>query len=186
MLDEKGIEKSTKIIKQLIQDGKIVKPKPLAADFFLNKGRESVQVAQRIFDLYKEENINTNRWVINISYYSMFFTATALLAKFNHKIEADAGIHRMTYHALVHYFIKEDHKLKTEIIDQYKDAVDDAEDILQLGETKIMQLVNEFNFEIEKRKIFTYELGKSAERTKAETSLNRAKNFFRELERVIV
>ena len=185
MLGEKKVEQSSRIVKEFIQDGKIIKPKGGTDNFFMQKSREALNIAKRLLEIYDEEGLETNLWVINTSYYSMFFAATALLAKFNHKIDVDFGIPKLTYHALVHYFIKEDNKLKKQFIEEHRDAVDDAEEILQLSEKKIKNLVLDLGFEINKRKMFTYEIGKIAERKKAETSYSRAANFFVEIEKIM-
>ncbi len=115
----------------------------------------------------------------------MFFAATALLAKHNHKINADQGIHTLTYHALIHYFIKEDNKLKWRLMEDYKDAVGEAEELLQITERKLKELAMNLRFELTKRNIFTYEVGEEAERNKALTSYKRAKHFFREIELMV-
>ena len=100
MLEKKQIEKSSQVIKQLIQEGKITKPKINTKEFFIEKSRNSLIISQRLLELFNEEKIRTHAWVINTSYYSMFFAATALLAKYNHKINVEQGIHKLTYHAL--------------------------------------------------------------------------------------
>ncbi|OGJ19900.1 hypothetical protein A3K73_08075 [Candidatus Pacearchaeota archaeon RBG_13_36_9] len=172
-------------MKQLIKDGKIISPKPGTDAFFLRKSRNALTISKRLYDLFEEEQLDTYTWVINTSYYSMFFAATALLAKYNHKIDADAGIHKLTYHTLVYYFIKEESKFKWHLIEEYKEAIKDAEELLQLSEKKLKELVTDFGFELEKRKTFTYDLGKDAERNKALTSYIRAKNFFQEIEKAM-
>lgn len=185
MLDEKQIEESSRVVSQLIKDGKIIIPKPEADEFFLKKSRNALTISKRLCDLFEEEKLDTHAWVINTSYYSMFFAATALLAKYNHKIDADAGIHKLTYHALVYYFIKQESKFKWYLIEEYKEAIKDAEELLQLSEKKLKELVADFGFELEKRKTFTYDIGKDAERNKALTSYTRAKNFFQEIEKAM-
>jgi uncharacterized protein (UPF0332 family) len=185
MLNEKNIEESSKVIKQLISEGKIVKPKPQTETFFIEKSRNSLAISQRLLDLFEEEGLDTHVWVINAAYYSMFFAATALLAKYNYKINTKIGIHKLTYHALVHYFVKEESKFKKELMEEYEDAVEEAEELLQLSKQKIEGLVTDFNFEQAKRKVFTYQLDATAERNKALTSFNRAKSFFREMEKVM-
>lgn len=95
MLDEKRIEQSSKIIRELITSGKIIKPKVGVVDFFLNQSHRTLAVAERLLKLYDDESLDTHLWVINTSYYAMFFQATALLALFNHKIEAEQGIHKL-------------------------------------------------------------------------------------------
>ena len=153
--------------------------------FFIEKSRNSLAISQRLVELFEEEDLDTHVWVINSAYYSMFFAATALLAKYNHKININQGVHKLTYHALIYYFIQQENKLKKQIMEQYQEAVEEAEELLQLSESKIKKLVEDFNFEQDKRKIFTYELGKIAEKNKAQTSYERAKNFFQEIEKII-
>ena len=76
-------------------------------------------------------------------------------------------------------------KLKWKLVEEYKEAVKDAEELLQLSEKKLKGLVSDFGFELEKRKIFTYDIGIDAERNKALTSYTRAKNFFQEIEKAM-
>ncbi|MBI4919468.1 hypothetical protein HY837_06035 [archaeon] len=185
MLDEKKIERSSRIIKQLIEEGKIVKPSSKTKSFFLDQSNKSLVVSRKLLDLQEKENIDTNLWVINTAYYSMFFGATALLAHFNHKLDVSIGVHKATYHALVYYFVKEDNKLKKQLAEEYATAVSEAEEVLQIGESKIKELVISFDSELEKRKIFTYEIEESVEKAKAITSLKRAENFFQEINKIL-
>ena len=41
MLDEKSIQQSSKIVRELIREGKIVKPNPKTRDFFLKQSNIS-------------------------------------------------------------------------------------------------------------------------------------------------
>ena len=183
-MEDKFIE-STRIIKALIREEKIKEPTFGSKDFFLKKALQSIALSDRLSRLQDEENIEANMWIINISYYSMFFAATALLAKYNKKIDSEVSIHILTYHALVHYFVNEDNKLEKQFIEEYKNAVDEAEELLRISERKSFEFVNDFKNELEKRKIFTYNLGSIAEKNKAETSLKRAKSFVRVVENMI-
>ncbi len=185
MLEDKKLKESSKIIKKLIADEEIVKPKEGAVEFFMEKSNQSIAVASRLLELEEEEGLIADLWIINASYYSMFFAATSLLANFGHRIKREIGIHRLTYHALIHYFLLEDNKLKKHFMEEYKDAVEEAEELLQLSEKKTEELIRSFDNEMSKRKIFTYDLGKTAEKKKAETSLSRAKNFVKEVEKII-
>ena len=85
----------------------------------------------------------------------------------------------------MHYFVKEDNTLKRQLAEEYAAAVNDAEQTLQIGEEKIKELVTNFDFELAKRKTFTYEIEEDATKTKAITSLERAKNFVTEIKRII-
>ena len=185
MLEDKKLKESSAIIRKLIADREIVKPKEGTIGFFMEKSSQSVAVASRLLELEAEEGLTADLWIINSSYYAMFFAATSLLAKFGHSIKSKIGIHKLTYHALVHYFLVEDNKLKNYFMEEYKDAVEEAEELLQLSKGKTEDLIRSFDNEMSKRKIFTYDLGKTAEKKKAETSLTRAKNFVAEVEKII-
>ena len=184
MLDDKRIKESSRIIRQLITDGIIVKPIGSEAKFFMKKSYDSIQVASRLLELIDNEGLPAEIWIINSSYYAMFFAATAALAKSGHKIKMETGIHSLTYHAMVHYFVAEENKLLKTLVEDYKDAVDEAKKTLQIGE-KVKEIIEDLNIELSKRKTFTYDLGESAERKKAEISLLRAKNFVSEVEKMV-
>ncbi|MEK6920243.1 MAG: hypothetical protein AABX82_00045, partial [Nanoarchaeota archaeon] len=100
MLDDKKIKESSRIVVALINEGKVITPKAGTTTFFLDQSRKTLLVTKRLLDLYLEEKVDTHLWVINASYYSMFFGATALLAHYDRKIDVEVGIHMLTYHAL--------------------------------------------------------------------------------------
>lgn len=185
MLDDKSIEQSSKIIKDLISEEKIVKPNPKTCEFFARQSQKTLIVAEKLLELQDNESIDTNLWIINTSYYAMFFAATSLLAYYGKKLDVGQGIHKATYHALIHYFVKEDNKLKKQLAEEYAKAINDAEQTLQLCEQKIKELVTNFDYELTKRKTFTYEIEEDASKNKAITSLERAKNFVTEINRII-
>ena len=89
MLDDKQKKESEIVIKQLIKENKIIKPMSISKQFFLNKAIISLRTAKKLFEISedKNENLDAYMWTINISYYSMFYAATALLAHYNHKID---------------------------------------------------------------------------------------------------
>lgn len=184
MLDEK---QSQSLIKQLIDENRIISPEVGRDKFFMNKSTESLDVARRLFNMStnKSENLKSFMWVIATSYYSMFFAATALLASHNKKINVEAGIHKITYHALVHYFHVIDKKLQKHFIEAYKESYDSSEELLQTSEKKALELLQDFKSEQGKRKDFTYEMGLVAEENKAKTSLQRAENFHNEIRDII-
>ena len=187
MLDDKqkGISKS--VIAQMIKENKMIKPQKGSSSFFLGKAINSLQVSRKLIEISEsaDQDLNCFMWVINTSYYSMFFAATSLLAHFGHKIDSEIGIHRVTFHAMVYYFLLEDKKLQKHFIEQYKNAYDDAEQLLQISENKAIELLENLNFERVKRHDFTYEMGMIAERSKAKTSLKRAEEFLTEIRKIV-
>ncbi|MBU0629152.1 MAG: hypothetical protein KKC75_08245 [Nanoarchaeota archaeon] len=185
MLEDKKLKESSAIIKKIITEGGIIKPTMGSIEFFMEKSRQSIAVASRLMELESEEGLTADMWIINASYYSMFFAAISLLAKSGRAIKKEVGIHKLTYHALIHYFLIEDNKLEKYFIEGYKEAVQEAEELLQLSERKTEEFIRAFDNETSKRKMFTYDLGKTAEKIKAETSLLRAKKFVNEVEKII-
>jgi len=186
MLDEKRIEESASIIKQMIMQKRIVKPNSNARDFFIRQSTKSIIVAKKLLNIQDNEEIDTNLWIINSSYYSMFFAATALLAHFDKKINTDAGIHKITYHALVYYFVRDNEKIKRILAEEYAKAVKDVEQTLQFGEERIKDLVTSFDYELNKRKDFTYEIQENLQKNKAITSFKRAEMFLQEINKIII
>lgn len=184
-MDEKQKKQSEKIIKQLIKENKIIKPDPKIKEFFLKKASTALQISKRINEISQQEDIDAYMWTINTSYYCLFYAATALLAHFKQRIKTDVGIHKLTYHALVYYFILEDNKLQKHFIEEYKESYEEAEQLLQISEEKAIELIENFKFEHKKRIIFTYEVGKEAEMNKAQTSIKRAENFLIEARKII-
>lgn len=187
MLAEKQKQESSSVIKGLIQEGKMSSPEPGRVKFFLGKSIESFNLAKRILQISEDTNdpLSSFMWVISIAYYSMFFAATALLAHFGHKIKEERGVHKLTYHALVHYFLIDDNKLQKHFIEQYQHAYEEAEELLRISEEKAVLFVASFDFEREKRRRYTYEMGEIAEQQKAKTSLARAESFLLEVRKIL-
>lgn len=187
MIAEKEILESRQIIKQLIEEGTIIEADDSFVTFFLKKAENSLETAKGLFKL--SQNPDSKKilklpfdyegylWVVNSAYYSMFYAATALLAKYGHRLKVERGTHYLTYHALVYYFLDDDKKLTKHILEQYQSAEREAEELLQLAERKAGEKVEQINFELTKRREFTYEMGKIAEKNKAETSIKRAEDF---------
>lgn len=171
-MDKEKIGQSRKIISQ-IQD-RIKTAHYGEAEFFLDKAHSSFETSKRLLELIDGEGLNSQMWVINTSYYSMFFAVTALLAKSNRRITGDIGIHKHTFHAFICFFYD---KVKQNYILDYRDAIGDSEELLQMSESKTDDLISNYDFEIGKRKKFTYNMGELAEYNKAKTSVNRAKEF---------
>ena len=185
MIEDKDILESRAIIIALIKEGVIIKANTAFAGFFMKKSEDALTTAQLLHSLTKEQNTNFNipkgynpySWIINSGYYSMFYAATSLLAHCGHRIKTNQGIHKITYNALVYYFLDNDKKLTKHILREYKKAEQDAENLLQIAEREARNRVEQVKHEIKKREEFTYFMGMIAEEDKAITSINRAKEF---------
>ena len=196
MITEKEILESRRVIKELIETEKIVSADKKFVSFFMQKAENALETALVLDTLSCNEQIkkefmlplgyNGYVWVINAAYYAMFYAATALLAKYNWRIKEEKGIHALTYHALVYYFLDNDQKLKKHYLEQYKEAEKESFEILQVAEAEAKQQIENVRLELEKRREFTYEMGKSAEEAKAQSSIKRAKEFLTIVKELLV
>lgn len=192
MLDEKMIGEIKRRVTGYISEGSIKKAGDKGfVKFFLNNAKNSLEAAKLLFDASTDENLqratgltgfNGFLWVVNASYYSMFYMARALLENEGIKIKTDLSIHAVTYDALVYYFYLTG-KLQKRIIEEFTKAKQDAAEMG--GQEKAKELMEDYFFEKRKRGVFTYEMGASAMENKAETSLNRAKRFNEEIRKII-
>ncbi|MGE0792784.1 MAG: HEPN domain-containing protein [Candidatus Woesearchaeota archaeon] len=122
---------------------------------------ESLEVANKLFN----ENISY-LWVVVSSYYSMFYIANAYIYKKGYKIQHKL-VHKVVSDTLI-VLAKDDLILK--LIKEYEEEQENA---LSIAET----LIETFEYERTKRAIFQYEMTEDLKKSKAKTSLDRAKNF---------
>jgi len=192
MIDEKKLRETESRVKQFINEGIIKsKEKPEHVDFFIKNADDSIDSAKALFELstnhQKQESLgftsfNGLLWVVNASYYSMFYMARALLENSGIKIKADLSIHAVTFDAVIYYFYLTG-KLQKEFLEDFIEAKEDAAEIL--GKQKADELMEEYFFEKKKRCTFTYDMGTVLVQSKAKTSLERAQRFRRELKKII-
>ncbi|VVB60919.1 Uncharacterised protein [uncultured archaeon] len=192
MLDEKILAESKKRTDQRIKEGTVVKEKNgKFTQFFLKNANDSLESAKLLFEASVNEKLkntlglssfNGFLWVINSSYYSMFYMARALLESEGVKIKTDLSVHAVTFDALVHYFYLTG-KLEKRIIEEFAEAEIEASEIL--GKEKAKELIEDYFHEKRKRAAFTYESGAIAMQNKAQTSLERAKRFNEEIRKIL-
>lgn len=192
MLDEKTLAEAKKRTEQRIKEGTIVKEKNgKFTQFFLNNAKNSLESAKLSFEASVNEKLKNSMglsgfngflWVINSSYYSMFYMARALMESEGIKIKTDLSVHAVTFDSLVYYFYLTG-KLERRIIEEFAEAETEASEIL--GKEKAKELVEDYFHEKRKRAAFTYELGAVAMQNKAQTSLERAKRFNEEIRKVL-
>jgi uncharacterized protein (UPF0332 family) len=190
MLEDKRLKEAEKRIKQYIQDGIIQKSSHSEyTAFFLKNADDSIDAAKVLYDLSIDEekqkilgytSFNGFLWVVNASYYSMFYMARALLECEGIRIKTDMSVHAVTFDAIIHHFYLTG-KLQKEFIQDFIEAKEDAAQIL--GKQKADELMEEYFFEKKKRSEFTYEMGSILVKTKAATSLERARRFRTEIMR---
>jgi len=158
-------------MKAYLSEGLIKKEqfRSIVFDTHLRNNRESLLAARRIFT----DNIS-NLWVVVISYYSMFYIANALLYKIGYKVGSKVA-HKVTADALI---IVVRNKLKDRLIEDYEMASSEA---LALSDA----LLQSYDSERIKRSVFQYETTEEIKLAKAKTSLERAEEFSKEIEKML-
>ena len=177
MLDKERIEEAEKNVQNYLREGllkKIDKIDESIINLLKNNCNESIKTADFLF-----QNNSSWLWVIVSSYYSMFYIANAVLYKLGYKV-GDKIVHKVTLDSLIALIRN---KLKSKLIEDFDIAKDEA---LELAGIKTDNLVENFEFELSKRSRFQYEMTEIVKKSKAETSLIRAKEFIFELEKLLL
>src|SRR3989344_5067294 len=193
MLEDKKLKEAENRVKQYQNDGIIkTKARPEHVDFFLKSADDSVDSAKALFELSTDPekqkflgftSFNGLLWVVNASYYSMFYMARALLENEGLKIKTDLSVHAVTFDTLVSHFYLNG-KLQKGLLDDFVEAKEDAAELL--GKQKADELMEEYFYEKKKRGTFTYEMGEILVKSKAKTSLERAQRLRREIKKMII
>lgn len=140
----------------------------------LRNSKESLIAAEEI----SRQNIS-DLWVIVCSYYAMYYYANAVLLKTGYKV-GEKIVHKVTSDALIVYARG---KLKESLIEEYEEAKEEA---LNLAGMKADTLIESFEFEMNKRKVIQYRTIEIEKHSKAKTSLQRAKEFTKEMKKLLI
>ena len=172
MLTNERIKEAQTNINSYIQQELLKKetPKEIIHNTYIKNHRESLILAKKI---YEEEM--SNLWTIVISYYSMFYIANALIYKTGYKVGRKIA-HKITSDALIALIRN---KLKEQLIEEYEIASNEA---LALTDT----LLQNYDYERIKRSNFQYETSEEIKRAKAKTSIERAEQFSKEIEKLMI
>ncbi len=171
-MDEKRIKQAEDNFKNYLREGKIQKVgefSSLIYETYLRNARESLNAANLLF-----QSKTSSLWVVVNSYYSMFYMACAYLYKLGYK----------TKHEIVHQVVNESlivqgrHKIKNYLLKAYEIEKEEA---LSISDNYL----RDYGFEKIKRATFQYETTESIKNSKAETSLNRAKEFLTLIEEIL-
>lgn len=204
MIDEKEFEKRIKnadsVILSLIKENKIVRlseqERLRFVDFYKRQANLSLIAADLLYNISTEklskefhklsDNYECFLWVINASYYSMFYSVHALLAYKRIRISTQQGIHKIISHALVYYGVK-DNFIAKKLYEQFVETQEEAVELFNLDDfrKKAMDLTAKYIHEMDKRSKFTYETTEEIKQRQANTSLQRAREFFNEVEKII-
>lgn len=203
MIDEDRIKKVESNIPRFLEEKLMTKKEEhkKLVDFYLKTAKMSLRAAEILFDLSRnseskeklsiEEEFECYLWVTVCSYYSMFYTASGALASKGIKI-GDKIVHQITSDCLIFYFIKTG-KLAKHYYEEYEESMNNALEVMGVDEEKIrrelqqkaVELIKTFDFEKKKRGDFQYKTTVPIKENLAKTSLERAKTFLYEIEKVI-
>lgn len=197
---EERVKEANQMITNLINEGKITKISEQERIRFLNfykkQANLSLIAADLLYNISMEKRakefhkLNLDYecflWVINPSYYSMFYAVHALLAYKGVRILSKQGIHKITVHALIYYGVKNNYIAK-KLYEQFVQSQKEAAELLSLEDfkDKAQDLTTKYFYEVEKRSRFTYETEEEAKQKHAKTSLGRAREFLNEIEKII-
>lgn len=192
MLNEKKLKEVESRVKTYLSEGTIeTKQNTEFVDFFLSNAEKSLNSANALFDLSTNKemqkqtgyfNFDGFLWVVNTSYYSMFYMARALLEHEGIKLKSDLSIHALTFDAMINFFYLND-KLQKKLIEDFAEAKEEASEIL--GKQKADSLIEDYFWEKGKRATFTYNTEEVVIMAKAKTSVERAIRFNQELRKII-
>lgn len=170
MLDDKRIKEAESNVKQYTEDSMLKKLKnETAKQMYIENCDLSLETANKLLSL-EDAKYKPYLWVIVTSYYAMYYIANAVLLHIGYKV-GDKVSHKVTSDALI-VFVR--NKLKKELLEEYEDAKEDA---LELMSQKVDNLLQNLDYEREKRSKFQYRMDEELKKGKAITSLERAKSF---------
>lgn len=176
MLDINRIREAEGNVRSYLDEGllkKIVADKQVI-NIFIRNAKESLMVAEEVY-----QNNISELWVIVCSYYAMYYYANAVLLKLGYKV-GEKIVHKVTSDALIVYVRR---TLKESLIEEYESTKEEA---LNLAGMRADALIETFDFERNKRSLIQYKTLEIEKQSKAKTSIQRAKEFTREMEKLIV
>lgn len=174
MLSKKRIKEAETNVKLYLAEGLLFK-KDFDMGVFkvmYKNAKDSLEVANFLM-----QNKKSDLWIIVISYYSMYYIANTVLYKLGYKIGEKIS-HKITSDSLI-VFVR--NNLKESLIEQYEEIKNQA-----LAGTKTDELLESFDYERKKRGFIQYQTKEIEKHSKAMTSLERAKEFNAEMEKLLI
>ena len=153
------------------------------AELYLQRSENELVAAQMLFDVSSNQTLQKEQFklekeftfysiVIGHSYYSIFYSAKAILVKNGIKTEAPE-VHKKTLEAFEKYLVSTG-KLDMELLKIYQKMMVRADALLGI-----------FSMEKQKRGVFTYQKLPQANREPAEESLKNALFFFKNINKIL-
>jgi len=178
MLSDKRIKEAESNVKRYLAERLLKKQmNETAKEMYIENSNLSLETAQKLLSL-ENQTYQPYLWVIVSSYYAMYYIANAVLLKIGYKV-GDKISHKVTADSLI-VFAR--NKLEKELIEEYEIIKKDA---MELTSSKADSLLESLDFEMEKRSKFQYQMDEKVKKSKALTSLERAKQFVFELKKLL-
>lgn len=178
MLSDKRVKEAESNIHSYLDEGLLRKQKnETAKKMYIENSEISLETAKKLLSL-ETDQYKPYLWIIVSSYYSMYYIANAVLLNLGYKV-GDKISHKVTSDALI-VFAR--NKLKKNLLEGYEDAKEEA---LELISTKVDSLLQSLDYERGKRSKFQYQMDEQAKKSKALTSLERAKQFVFEMKKLL-
>ena len=175
MIDQKRVKEAKSNFDRYLREGLIKKEENESAfNTYFKNSDLSLKVAEKLI----RDDLKPYLWVVVCSYYSMFYIANAILLNLGYKTR-DKIVHKVTSDALITLVLN---RLKKELIEEYEKIMKDA---LEIASSKAEEIVQGYNYEMDKRSKFQYEMSDEIKESKARTSLERAKEFVFEMKKLI-
>jgi uncharacterized protein (UPF0332 family) len=201
VIEKERIDEARRNVKIYMEDGLLKTGDKDAAkfvEFFMANAESSLRTASILQEISDENNLKETLkvssdfesylWVIVSSYYSMFYAATAILAK--QGIRATGQIvHKVTADALIHFFGSNEKLAK--LLEQYEEAqtvgleLVGREELMKKMQKKADELIISYEGERKKRSKFQYDIGVQAKKGYAQISLRRARDFVFEIRKLL-
>lgn len=201
MIEKVRIDEARRNVKIYVEDGLLKtgdKDAGRFVEFFIANAESSLRTASILQEISDENSLKETLkvkadfesylWVIVSSYYSMFYAATAILAK--QGIRATGQIvHKVTADALIHFFASNEKLAK--LLEQYEEAqivgleLVGREELMKKMQKKADELIISYEGERKKRSKFQYDIGVQAKKGYAQTSLQRARDFVFEIRKLL-
>lgn len=199
MIKKEDIRRAIKTFTEWDTHNKWKTPAPIFVQHTLKKSENALRTAQYILKIMEDskaqeffdiEKYDGTLWIINASYYRIFFLSEYLLALDGRKFpENTEDTHKSVELALLYYFIlkgsglegKRDLKweeIKESRLSKALELFAEAkEENLELTQQRAKKVVEYLDAERSKRNEFTYQMTIDAELSKAKTSIERAIEF---------
>jgi uncharacterized protein (UPF0332 family) len=169
------VETAKKNVDSYLKEGLLrkVEKQENILEIYQKNSQESLEVANILY----RQNVSS-LWVIVTAYNAMYYAANAVLYSLGYKVGNQIS-HKVTSDALI-TFVR--NKLEKSLIEHYEQAQLEA---LNLSGQEADAIIQSFDRERIKRSRFQYETTEQIKRSKAKTSLERAKKFIFEMEKMV-